>query len=508
MAVSSIYDFSVGRVSAERIPENAAPYGSLVELRNARVDRGDVRSFAPLDKLWTFPENNRILGVLKNPLAPGFFIAVNRGLYYGLLDGTYRLLRSDSFSGTERVSMTVLNAKLFTCDGVAAPRCYNIEDMTNFQDLPISKATGTWFDKQPAYAITHLNRVWLILKESNEVWGSTFNDAQDWNIVADAADSAQVFISTSPENSYISLLTGLESLMCFKEQGIDFIVNGTQDLFDVTEYLRIPGAGSVTTYNAWTTLEMTSGRVYTIGKFGIQVISRESLTNRLTVKNIGSNINPVMANGFPRKGLFCNLLASQDNQRLLFDITSRDGKSFTEFDLERDTIVSDLTIPDLHLFTSYQDEQTGAFRYIFSYNNEVWVDKGREGFPGGAISMKVKTPFHALGRGAVVQGGKMKLRGKGLGTAQVKTYWNGSKVPTDEYELQELADFPGRYAETPYGELRYAGGEYGLPYYETLPLFGSGDQFSMSLELQIKDYDAILQRVEIEHKTRGFTQNG
>jgi hypothetical protein len=121
--------------------------------------------------------------------------------------------------------------------------------------------------------------------------------------------------------------------------------------------------------------------------------------------------------------------------------------------------------------------------------------------------MRVKTPNHAVAKGAVFKGDKVKLRGRALGTGTLNTYWNDELTPTDSYTLDENLIDIGTYGD-PYGQVKYAGGANSRNFYETFPLYGRGDQLSLEIMLLIVARDAIIDRIEIQTATKGFTQNG
>lgn len=507
MANASIFDFTLGLMSGERVPENKMPYGVLTVLQNASVDRGRVISYPKLDKIWTFNPGNILQGSIQNPIGDGFYLAVSRDLYYGTLDGGLVLLRSNIFSGVDRVSMSILNNKMFCCDGVSEPVLYDIDVSGTVVDVPIVKDAPTWFLKKPIYSYVLFSRMWVILKDGTELWCSTLDDPSNWTIpVSPSADSANVFVSSSLENTHVSIIAGLDALIVFKKRGIDFVLPGNNNLLDITDYTYIESIGNVSTFNAYTTVNMLN-TVYTVGPFGLQSITREAITNRLSVNNLASYSSPHIQNGFPPDMDHCTLLSSQDSSNLYFDLKQGFVNEVVQFSIEKDTIVSSLSIPGIRLIERFVDSRTRTMKYIIAYSNQVWITNGEEGYPGGAITMRIKTPNHAIARGSVFKGGKVKIRGKALDTAVFKSYWNDESLPTDQYTLDGYTVNFGKYGD-PYGTVKYAGNTESQIFYQTLPLFGRGDQVSLEILLLIGLRDAIIDRIEIQTSTKGFTQNG
>ena len=506
---TSINDFSIGQFSTSRVPENQVPPGGLKVLQNTDVRRGFARSYGFMDRIWELPESLPLQGIIKNPLADGFYLAVGPHLYYGELDGTLTELRRNVFNGLARVSMAVLNAKLFCCDGIILPKVYTVDASGGVTEDTITKATATWQESKPLYALVLFNRMWVILNDYNEVWCSVLDDATDWTVSASlTADSANAFVSGAEENTYLAIIAGLGNIVLFKRDGLDFIIppSSSGELFDITKYSLVAGLSGVTTLNPYSVCTM-SNSVYSVGPFGLQAIQREPLTSRILVKPLATNSAPIIIEGFQNTTQHCTLLPDIDNENLYFDIKGPEGRSLKRFNLQRDTIISSLDMTDVKLFIPFVDQLDGSRRYFVGYQEEVWATEGSNGFPED-LTMKIRTMRMALARGNNFKGSHIKTRSVAMGDANLLVYWNGRTEPTDQYILNEDVPAQPRWNQVNWNEFFWYGPEIGKVYRQTFPWRGSGDEVEIEVELQIGSEIAIMERIDLLYDGRGFSSNG
>ena len=472
MAYIKFDNFSPGLVSPERVSEDITPYGMAVEIQNVELQSGKIVTPSYCDLLVELPLDEQADGYLKDDINGGHFIAGTRNLFYLSQDRELSIIKPDAFSGTGRPSLALLNSNLFGCDGVAAPFCLNVDDITDTYSLAIEVEGDGWDENQPLYAYVWERRLWAILKDKNELWTTVLDDASRWVVLPSAAaDSGNIYVSGSAQNYFKALIAGLGSLIIFKKEGISFIRNASAGSYDINNYVFVDGYSTVTTHGPFSVTSVLD-KVYSLGAFGLQEISVETLTNNIKIRNVGKQITPFLADCLNRETKWATMLPSEDNQSLRFDVQKENTRSLVNYNIDKEAMDKDLSYRDLRLLGSTLDGGNNA-RLVIAHKNQVWLTQGDTAYPT-ALQSIFDSPSHEIGKGAVVKGNKVKICGTRLDQVELSYYWNHDTVAADRLQLDSELNPQSRYDEAVYDVDVYSGNPPEREAFNTIPCYGQG----------------------------------
>jgi hypothetical protein len=501
-----IDDFSFGLVTDSDFSQNRMPYGTLTFIKNVEISTGRIQSPSRMDKVFTTPNKEPITALLTDNKNTGLFVATTRTLFY-FKEGSFTALKDRAFSRRGRPHMVALDNKLFCCDGVSEPFVLDTDDVEANQYIPIKTEDTAWATNKPEYAIVHEGRLWVMLKDSNQFWHSVLRDASDYRIsTAGAADSANFYDSGDTGNTIKSIIPGLNSLLIFKKRGMSLVKNLAPGTFDATQYRIFESYTDVTSYSPQTTA-VVGNRVYTLGAFGLQEISVNDLTGSIQINQLAKPIARFLENTYLAEGMWSTLVARLDGKGLFFDYKRGAEVSVVSFNFEKDTIDEDVTFPEQRLLGYYTDFTKGRTVLASAYGNELWARKGSLGYPT-ALEFVVKLPYHMYANGSVYRGKQVRIGGHNYNNANLSFCWDNRALPDDTIPLFCYSEDESGYQEGAYAATQYGSGQIHPPQYNTVPMYGQGENTSLEFRLPNVHIGLTIREVTIDVQPVGVAMNG
>jgi hypothetical protein len=452
-------DFSIGLVSPDNVGDSLIPVGACTELTNFEVNSGEIRTPGLLDVLVALPEDEVATGYFRDDINGGHIISTQINLYYYRADIGLRMIKANAFNGEGRPSMVRLNDILFVCDGYIDPFCVNISDIDSFTFPALDvegSGSGLWPPETlPYYAYVWGRRVWLILNDSNELWTSWLDDATNFTIDGSlAADSGNIYISDSKENTFKSLIAAFDTLFVFKREGISLVKNSQPGNLDISNFLFIESYNTVTTHGPFSTT-LVLDKLYSLGDFGLQELSVESLTNNLKLRTVASTIRSYLRDSLRRETLWCTLLSADEVPSVRFDLQGIGERSFVNLKISNERLDRNLTYFDLRLLGKAIDGQTNRTRFVLGSGNKVWLTDGSTSYPGKLMS-KFVSPKHDINKGNFAKGRRIKVAGKGLQNVRLDYTWDDGPLFSDNFMLYGETKAVSLFGEADFDESVFA----------------------------------------------------
>jgi len=505
-------DFTQGLVSEGNVGDSLIPVGACVELKNFEVNSGEIRTPELLDILVTLPLNENGTGYLRDDIGGGHIISTELNLYYYRPDLGLITIRANAFTGQGRPSMVRLNDNVFVCDGFINPFCVNISDVSNFTFPTMSvqgSLVGEWpIAHRPIFAYVWERRVNLILKNKNELWRSWLDNARDFTISASlAADSGNIYISDSKENTFKSIITAFETLFIFKKEGVSLLKNINPGNLSAGNYFFIEGYNTITTHGPFSTAVVLD-KLYSLGDFGLQELSVESITNRLKLRTVISTIRNYLRDSLRRETLWCTMIGADEVPSLRVNLQSIGERSVVNIKIDTERLDRDFTYFDLRLLGKAIDGNTNRTRFVIASSGKLWFTDGTHAYPGPLNSV-FKSPNHAINRGSFAKGRRFKISGKGLGRVDLSYTWDQQPLASDELRLYG-EDLPVSMFETAIYEESVYGPDSGNQFthnVNTQPLYGSGYELGFTFRIAETTPDVSIETVSFEAQSFGAKPN-
>jgi hypothetical protein len=541
MAFKVWNSFGGGLVADSNNKEEVLEGNFLAGLVNASVRNGNVEVLAPFDTLVTLASDETCIGIIRDIYSEGFFVAVAKeakalaDLVYVSDTNTRSTLLADCYNPQSRVFMHIMNNKLFTCDGIRTPIIFKIDVPATRVNLTTSSTPSrpafpsSWTANPPVYGGFHANRLWVITTGSNELWHSVLDDCADWTIASGSpppATSANVFTVGEGSNLNVSIVTGLFGLVVFKEQGLYYIVNNG-DLYDANDFSIKTGYTSITTQSAWTTCSLLD-KILTVGKFGLQALSLNSVSGSVVVENLYRQGRDLISQGYIEKSKFQSIEVSQDFNTIFWDgyVSSLSGiiNGFYGYKVDDEVLVDVAAIDKLQMLGSYYDKVIGNKRLLFRQGNKVFAWKGSQLYPEGTDSAAATTASFVLSRDQkVCKLTSLKVEGILPAGATLSYYIDDSTSPLETIEVPQNAESTGVYTPAYFnstqpntlgyfnssGDFVFSSGDtLSKNRYATFRLFGNAEKIRIQVVLPDTREYAILKSLTLEYYPMGHFKNG
>lgn len=479
MAKLRLDNFSLGLVSPKSISEGLSPAGTLVVLKNARLSSGEIKSPKGMSLFLTLPTGEYIEECIQDYANKGHYVATSRHLYHHTDSLGWRLLKANCFSG--RPQLLEFKGKVFACDGVNPAFCLKVLADGAYSEEPIIASSGAWASSVPEFFLESDNRLWVMFKDSNEVWHSALSNGADYTISStENPASANVFISGDAKNRVRGLCSGFGSVMIFKDQGVDYIQSVVPGSNSALDYRLVQGYLETSTYNPFT-VKNVRDKVFTLGYFGLQMIDIDAgFSSELRVYKRATAYSDALEDGFRRDGERATLLATKDSKGLMFD-TTLDGERIAHtYEIEKDTVTANLSFPGIKLVSGATDFNKRYTVIAFAYKNMIWFSEGGDEYPT-ELELQVKTPHHPLGKGKRYLGQGIEIECSGFEELNAAYSWDDMLYDTGDFSIKP-SDYAtaGGYGVEPYGEVRYATDK-SLTFRRVIPLTGRGQATSLTL---------------------------